>query len=79
LNKYKSNVPTGTTSPYNIGGISSGTIVDNLTGKNISEIIDAILFPAYVEELRYPTVHYSNIPTLVKVGSPVEYPTLTFV
>ena len=80
LNKYKSNVPNGTTSPYNIGGISSGTVVDNLTGKNISEIIDAILFPAYVEELRYPTVHYSsNIATLVKVGSPVEYPTLTFV
>lgn len=79
LNKYKSSVPVGTTSPYSIGGISSGTTVDNLNGKNISEIIDAILFPAYVEELRYPTVYYSNIATVVKVGSPVEYPTLTFV
>jgi hypothetical protein len=46
--------------------------VDNLTGKNISEILDAILFPAYVENLKYPELYYSkDIPTLVKVGSPV--------
>lgn len=79
LNKYVSNVPEGTTSPYNIGGISTGTVVDNLTGKNISEILDAILFPAYVENLKYPELYYSkDIPTLVKVGSPVQYPTLNF-
>lgn len=78
LNKYKSNVPVGTTSPYNIGGISSGTVVDNLNGKNISEIIDAILFPAYVEPLKSPTLYYSNIDTLVEVNSTVIYPELIF-
>lgn len=80
LNKYVSNVPEGTTSPYNIGGIQTGTVVDNLTGKNISEILDAILFPAYVETLKYPELYYSkDIPTLVKVGSQVQYPTLNFI
>lgn len=78
-------VPTSTyatnttgTSPYNVGGIKEGTTAESLNGKSISDILDMILFPAYVRDLIYPTLTYSSLANLVEVNAPIVKPTYTF-
>ena len=75
-NKYL----TGTTgsSPYTVGGIKEGTTAESLNGKTISDILDLMLFPAYVRNLIPPTLVYSALPNLVEVGSSLLHPELTF-
>ena len=75
-NKYL----TGTTgsSPYTVGGIKEGTTAESLNGKTISDILDLMLFPAYVRNLIPPTLSYSALPSLVEVGSSLLHPELTF-
>lgn len=71
---------TGTTgsSPYTVGGIKEGTTAESLNGKTISDILDLMLFPAYVRDLIPPTLAYSALPSLVEVGSSLLHPELTF-
>lgn len=71
---------TGTTgsSPYTVGGIKEGTTAESLNGKTISDILDLMLFPAYVRNLIPPTLSYSALPGLVEVGSSLLHPELTF-
>ena len=71
---------TGTTgsSPYTVGGIKEGTTAESLNGKTISDILDLMLFPAYVRDLIPPTLSYSALPSLVEVGSSLLHPELTF-
>lgn len=71
---------TGTqgSSPYTVGGIKEGTTAESLNGKTISDILDLMLFPAYVRDLIPPTLSYSVLPGLVEVGSSLLHPELTF-
>ena len=71
---------TGTTgsSPYTVGGIKEGTTAESLNGKTISDILDLMLFPAYVRNLISPTLVYSALPSLVEVGSSLLHPELIF-
>lgn len=71
---------TGTTgsSPYTVGGIKEGTTAESLNGKTISDILDLMLFPAYVRNLIPPTLVYSALPNLVEVGNSLLHPELTF-
>lgn len=71
---------TGTqgSSPYTVGGIKEGTTAESLNGKTISDILDLMLFPAYVRDLIPPTLSYSALPRLVEVGSSLLHPELTF-
>lgn len=72
---------TGTqgSSPYTVGGIKEGTTAESLNGKTISDILDLMLFPAYVRDLIPPTLSYSVLPGLVEVGSSLLHPELTFI
>lgn len=71
---------TGTqgSSPYTVGGIKEGTTAESLNGKTISDILDLMLFPAYVRDLIPPTLSYSALPRLVEVGGSLLHPELTF-
>jgi hypothetical protein len=42
---YDSALPLGSTVPFAVGGISAGTLVDNLEGKTFSQMFDMLLFP----------------------------------
>lgn len=64
--------------PYTVGGIKEGTTTESLNGKTISDILDLMLFPAYVRNLIQPTLSYSSIASLVEVGDKILYPELTF-
>lgn len=69
---------TSGSSPYTVGGIKEGTTAESLNGKSVSDILDLMLFPTYVRSLIYPTLSYSQLPTLVEVNSNIIKPELTF-
>lgn len=75
---YNTNLTDDTTAPITLGGISEGTPVSKLRGKTITEILDTLIFPSTVRPLEYPMVEYTNLPTLVSIGSSLLYPILTF-
>ena len=75
---YNTTVSDNATVPTTIGGITQGTTGAQLKGKTIVEILDTMLFPAIVRELIAPTISYSHIDTLVKVGSVIIKPNLIF-
>lgn len=78
VNLYITDLPDGTTSPTGVGGLPQNTLVDDLKGKTISQILDTILFPAYTAPLVQPRLYYGPIQTLVKVMTPIVYPELIF-
>jgi hypothetical protein len=49
-----------------------------LKGKTINQIIDDILFPTAIPTLIQPRISYASISKLVKVGSTVLKPSITF-
>jgi hypothetical protein len=56
-----------------VGGISAGTTVSQIRGKNISEVIDLIVFPEQLPVYLAPTVSLTGSnPKLVKVGSTIS-------
>lgn len=78
-NKYTTDLSDDSSVPNKIGGIEAGTKVSDLKGKTFTEILDTLLFPTTVRNLIQPTLTYSYIQNLVKVGSSVLKPTLTFI
>lgn len=78
LGKYTTELSDSTSVPVSVGGINSGTTVEQLKGKTISQILDSMLFPTTVRDLIYPSVYYTSIVNLVEVGSTIERPTLVF-
>lgn len=79
LDVYDTTLSEETTAPITIGGISLGTSVSSLKGKSFVEILDQLIFPTQVRDLVYPTLNYTSIPTLIKVGSPINKPELIFI
>lgn len=77
--KYTTSLSDDSSVPNKIGGIEAGTKVSDLKGKSFVEILDTLLFPTTVRNLIQPTVTYGYIQNLVKVGSSVLKPTLTFI
>lgn len=77
-NLYITELPDDTSSPIEVGGLPQGTLVQDLKGKTISQILDTVLFPAYVAPLVQPRLYYGPIQTLVKVMTPISYPELIF-
>lgn len=78
-NKYTTDLSDDSSVPNKIGGIEAGTKVSDLKGKTFIEILDTLLFPTTVRNLIQPTLTYSYIQNLVKVGSSVQHPILTFI
>jgi hypothetical protein len=75
---YTTSLSDGTSVPTQVGGIQSGTTVEQLRGKTINQIIDSLLFPTVVRDLIYPSVYYTYIDSLVEVGSTIIRPSLIF-
>lgn len=73
-NTYTTNLSEDTTS-----SMVEGTTVKDLEGKTFSEIIDTLIFPAAVRPLVSPTISYTTLPELIKVGTAAITPVLTFV
>ena len=78
LGMYTTSLSDGTSVPTQVGGIQSGTTVEQLRGKTINQIIDSLLFPTVVRDLIYPSVYYTYIDNLVEVGSTIIRPSLIF-
>lgn len=79
IKTYQTDLPDETTSPEKVGGIDQGTTVADLKGKSLNEIIDVLLFPAYVRDLVEPTLEYvTSAETLIEVGIANLNPVLTF-
>lgn len=76
--KYKSDLNEDSKVPYTVGGIEKGTTLKELYNKSVTEILDLMLFPTATPTLIYPTIKYSSLPPLVKVGSALVKPTLSF-
>ena len=72
--KYNTELPDSTESP-----IHQGVTVEQLKNKNLTEILDTILFPAAVRELVLPYVTQDDSITLLEVGSFVSIPNYTYV
>ena len=76
---YSTQLSDDTSAPVTVGGVTQGTTVAQLKGKTLIEIIDAVIFPTSVRDLVYPTLSYSYVSYLVKVGTSITKPTLTFI
>lgn len=75
---YSTDLADSVKSTSSVGGLKSGTSVSDLRGKTISEILDDMLFPTTVRNLIQPTLRYSVLSQLVKIGTALYTPTLTF-
>ena len=76
---YQTMLSSDTKSVDKVGGIESGTSVETLKGKTITEILDQILFPTFVRELIQPQAYYTISDSLVEVGSMSLNPQLEFI
>lgn len=76
---YQTELDDSTAAPTTVGGVIQGTLVSQLKGKTINEIIDTVLFPTTVRELVDPSLYYSFYYQLLEVGSDINRPTLTFI
>lgn len=78
IDTYQTELDDSIQSDQDVGGIPQGTTVGFLKGKTISEIMDILIFPTTVRDLIYPQLSYSNIPSIIEVGTANLNPTLTF-
>lgn len=75
---YTTDLADSVKSTSSVGGLKSGTSVSDLRGKTISEILDDMLFPTTIRNLIQPTLRYSISSQLVKIGTALFTPVLTF-
>jgi hypothetical protein len=75
---YTTDLADSVKSTSSVGGLKSGTSVSDLRGKTISEILDDMLFPTTIRNLIQPTLRYSISSQLVKIGTALFTPILTF-
>jgi len=54
---YNTNLDPSLSTPYDVGGIEQGTIVSDISGKTIVQIIDDLLFPTILPTYTIPSMN----------------------
>lgn len=74
---YNTELNDSVTAPSKIGGIAAGTKVGDLKEKTLIEIVDLLVFPSTVPQLRQPYAYYNINNQTIKVGTSLS-PVLNF-
>lgn len=70
---YSSSLPTSSNVPYTVGGISSGTALSSLNEKELSIIVDRLLFPTINPTFVNPSSNITLSPNgLIEIGSDIN-------